>query len=38
LKNQIEGKGGVHQEYEKAIKALKKSEEELQEELNKAKH
>lgn len=25
LKNQVEGKGGVHQEYEKTIKALQKN-------------
>jgi hypothetical protein len=36
LKNQLEGKGGVHQEYEKSLKALQKNEEELHEELSKA--
>jgi cell division septum initiation protein DivIVA len=38
LKNQVEGKGGVHQEYDKTIKALKKTQDELQEQLNASLH
>jgi peptidoglycan hydrolase CwlO-like protein len=38
LKSQIDGKGGVHQEYEKMIKGFQKNEEELQNEFTKAKH
>jgi hypothetical protein len=29
LKNQLEGKGGVHQEYEKAIRSFQKNEDDL---------
>ena len=37
LRNQIEGRGGVHQEYEKTIKGLKRNEEDLQDELSIAR-
>lgn len=38
LKNQLEGKGGVHQEYDKTIKVLQKTNDELQEEINASHH
>lgn len=38
MKNQLDGKGGVHQEYEKIIRGLQKHEEQLQSELEKVKH
>lgn len=38
LKSQIDGKGGLHSEYEKIVKSLQKSEAELQAELDKLRH
>lgn len=35
LKNQIEGRGGVHEEYEKVIRNMQRNEEEMQVELDK---
>lgn len=37
MKLQIEGKGGIHQEYERTIKTFQKNEEELTAELARHK-
>jgi archaellum component FlaC len=36
LKSQAEGKGGLNQQHDRALKAMQKSQDELQEQLNSA--